>query len=296
MIKKGKEEKNMKQRIIIVGDVHGCLEELKELLEKIKYEIDKDRLIFVGDLVGKGPKSVEVVDYVMKIGAEAVMGNWEYNLIHRPCMLNHECSTNITTNNNEEQSVFNELQLKWLRKLPYYLHLPEHNVVIVHAGLVPNIPLKEQKSHSMISMRNILSSGETHHSPDAGGKAWVEVWKGPYYVVFGHDAKRGLQLASHALGIDTGCVYGNELTAYLLPTKELVSVKAYRRYCKKDKDKDKDKNTNKNIHKNKRRNKKEDKNWCPELPKLNPHASRLVRLLFLSFFALLLRQQVQNIN
>jgi hypothetical protein len=127
--------------------------------------------------------------------------------------------------------------LDWLTQLPYTITLPSLHAIIVHAGLVPHIPLQLQTRLDMVTMRNVImpdgpsedSSGSC--SPHAEhpqqwvgtskakeGEAWAKVWSDghfltaadgePYHVYFGHDAKRGLQRWPHATGLDTGCCYG----------------------------------------------------------------------------------------
>ena len=104
----------------------------------------------------------------------------------------------------------------WLQRLPYALVCPFG--VVVHAGLQPSVPsLHQQDAGAMMHMRNIRSSDGCWLEGDAGGEeevaAWAELWKGPHRVFFGHDAKRRLQRCKWALGLDTACVYGFELTA-----------------------------------------------------------------------------------
>jgi hypothetical protein len=124
---------------------------------------------------------------------------------------------------------FTEPEWRWLTSRPLYLKVPEHQTLVVHAGLVPGRPLEAQREADLISMRSLTPEGEA--SPRIEGLTpWASRWAGPELVVFGHDAVRGLQQYPHALGLDTGCVYGKALTALLLPERRLVSVPARRVY------------------------------------------------------------------
>ena len=129
------------------------------------------------------------------------------------------------------------MRLQWLDSLPYTISVPTLDTIVVHAGLVPGKPLGSQTPHEMTTMREVLSYpdgtfGTLQH--DTGGSPttpWAQLYRGEHgTVVFGHDARRGLQREEHAIGLDTGCVYGDELTALELPGGETVSVKAKKAY------------------------------------------------------------------
>ncbi len=141
----------------------------------------------------------------------------------------------------------NEQDWHWLENLPYYIQIPLHQVTVVHAGFVPNIPFNQQDCWAMTHMRNIVpassASSTTSKSSSIActksyeatelakeGINWAMGWEGPDHVVFGHDAVRGLQQHPFATGLDTGCCYGKQLTAYILPTREIVSVQAHQVY------------------------------------------------------------------
>jgi hypothetical protein len=106
--------------------------------------------------------------------------------------------------------------VEWLRTLPYALDCPFG--VVVHAGLHPNAPtLHDQQRSAMMHMRNINpDDGSWFEGDSAGAIAWAQMWSGRR-VFFGHDAKRRLQRCEWALGLDTACVYGYELTAAEVP-------------------------------------------------------------------------------
>lgn len=91
---------------------------------------------------------------------------------------------------------FTKSDIKFLRQLPYTIQLRHFNSIVVHAGLVPGIPLEEQQPVDMYKMRNLIENSETLQptSSDKEGVPWASKWKGPEHVYFGHDAKRGLQV------------------------------------------------------------------------------------------------------
>jgi hypothetical protein len=104
------------------------------------------------------------------------------------------------------------LDVDWLTRLPYALHCPFG--LVVHAGLLSSAAsLHHQPPHAMMHMRNVRpSDGCWFECDGSGAEAWAPLWRGQR-VFFGHDAKRRLQQCQWALGLDTACVYGFELTA-----------------------------------------------------------------------------------
>jgi hypothetical protein len=121
--------------------------------------------------------------------------------------------------------------MKWLCSLPWYISSPDLGALFVHAGFVSGIRLAKQNPRLMMNMRSILPDG-TVTSKFFNNWPWARLWDGPQTIIFGHDADRGLQQYEHAIGLDTGCVYGGRLTACILPEKRLVSVKAKTAYFK----------------------------------------------------------------
>jgi hypothetical protein len=220
------------QRTIIVGDVHGCAEELQLLLRKCGHA-KGDRVVLAGDLIAKGPDSQGVVQFARENGVLAVLGNHDaYALSHK-----HEAEKGEGSHHGR-RSYIRGLHIEdwaFLENLPLYIRLgPAQpggcDYLVVHAGLAPGVPLENQKREHQLSLRSIADSGEPTsrllvHFP------WAAKWQGPENVVFGHDAVRGLQKYPLATGIDTGCVYGRRLTALVLPEAELVYVDALRRYA-----------------------------------------------------------------
>ncbi len=207
-------------RTLFIGDVHGCNDELGDLLEAAGWT-SEDRLVLVGDLVAKGPDSAGVVQRAVELGALAVLGNHDAHLL--------EVRAGLSKKSHHAQVArsLTDAQWKFLDHLPLWLDLPELNTLVVHAGLVPTVELSRQPRHLLLNMRSLDASGHASMRVD-GGVPWASRWPGPRHVVFGHDALRGLQQHPFATGLDTGCVYGKRLTGLWLPTYELVSVPARR--------------------------------------------------------------------
>jgi hypothetical protein len=217
------------QRTLFIGDVHGCLQELEELLEACAYA-GSDRVVLVGDLVAKGPDSAGVVRLARERGVLAVRGNHDAHVLR--ARANGGLRPDGRKLKPEHQHVLDTLAPEdwaYLESLPLYLRFPELNVLAVHAGLVPGVALEAQDPHLVLNLRSITPTGAPSKRID-NGVPWASLWKGPETVVFGHDAMRGLQRHPHALGLDSGCVYGGRLNAWILPEGRLVSVRARAAY------------------------------------------------------------------
>jgi len=232
-------ESNNKSRVIIVGDIHGCYDEFQELLRHTHFNPENDSLVLVGDLVNKGPKSPQVIQLARQLAAHVVRGNHDDTVLRAWVMRRklHERGEDPSTlpllnKFNWLDSLSNE-DFEWMRSLPYTISIPTHNAIVVHAGLVPDLPLAHQSIANMSKMRNLirkqLDDGSCiweGTSADDVGEPWASVWSGKEHVYFGHDAKRRLQRHNFATGLDTGCCYGGQLTACILPGNHIFSYPA----------------------------------------------------------------------
>ncbi len=218
-------------RTLFIGDVHGCAEELDALLKECGWQ-PGERVVLVGDLVAKGPDSAGVVRRARELGLLAVRGNHDEHVLRW-----HQGHTRPGKKlKPEHQQVLETLapsDWTYLASRPLYLKLPELNVLAVHAGLVPGVPLKEQRQEHLLNLRSIGSDGRPSKRVE-DGEPWASLWPGPELVLFGHDAWRGLQRHPNAYGLDSGCVYGGRLTAYVLPEGRFYSVPARRTYMDMD--------------------------------------------------------------
>jgi hypothetical protein len=224
-------------RTVIVGDVHGCMDELSDLLERVAFG-DGDRLVFVGDLVVRGPRPRAVIDLAIRLGARAVRGNHEDRLLRSRA----EPARRMSTATAEAAAALGPRHWSFLEVLPLWLDLPEHGVRVVHAGVVPGVPIERQAPRTLMYVRCLSPSGQ----PDEqrGDALWGARYHEAPHVVFGHNAADEPQIHPSATGLDTGAVYGGRLTALVLaegasppPPADrraaLVSVPARRRYAER---------------------------------------------------------------
>lgn len=193
--------------------------------------------MLVGDLVNKGPKSAQVVRWAREAGAHCVRGNHDDALLS----VRRRSGKWAATEPPLSYAYAAELcadDVAFLEGLPYSLALPQHGVLVVHAGLVPAVPLDDQLPADLFKIRDVRAVSaepgaplEGLEKPADGSASWASRYGGELgHVVFGHDAKRGLQQERFATGLDTGCCYGKALTALVLPGHQLISTPARRAY------------------------------------------------------------------
>jgi hypothetical protein len=225
-------------RVLIVGDVHGCCDELDQLLQT--HHQPGDTVILAGDIVNKGPKSVAALRRARTLEqCYALIGNHELVSLRGRVARSGDSFPDVAPNFAWTDEL-DDSDVRWMRRLPFSIALPAHEALVVHAGLVPGVPLEAQDPMAMVSMRNLVKNADGTFRPtekeEPGATAWAPEWRGPPHVYFGHDAKRGLQRAPHATGLDTGCVYGGALSAAILERGkevQIVSVPAQRQYAPK---------------------------------------------------------------
>jgi len=209
-------------RTIIIGDVHGCFRELQSLLRKIRVRPD-DRLISVGDLICKGPDSRKVLDWAMKTrNLQVVLGNHEYRFLKH-------WNKGMTP---DEKPYDLEVVRQMGRKFDTYMRflsswpavLIYKEFMVVHAGFDPKMPIFEQTISELVNVRRIGKSATP----------WYEKYKGRRLVVFGHWVRHKPVIRANAIGLDTGCAYGGQLTALVLPERRLVAAASRRKYRRKE--------------------------------------------------------------
>ncbi|RWS16473.1 uncharacterized protein B4U79_01358 [Dinothrombium tinctorium] len=231
---------NKFEEVLIIGDIHGCFDEMKECIDAVHLYNRNILKLFVGDLVNKGPKSKAVIEYLMGEGKDSclsVRGNHDEVVIRE--YMKYEIDPSSLAEKNEWMKELTKQQINYLISLPYTITIPSLNLIVVHAGLVPGLDLSLMKLTDFVTMRNIIftdyfeEEGIKATKSHKEGEPWAKHWRGPSHVYFGHDAKRKLQLYPFATGLDTGCVYGNTLTAVFAkgPRKgSFINIKAKKVY------------------------------------------------------------------
>ena len=185
--------------IYIVGDVHGSRAALESLLATLDPG-ENDLVLFVGDLVRKGPDSPGVIDLVR--------GDDRFVSVR---------------GNNEQKIVAGRTSPPWLREgdRAYVASLPIaisfDDAIVVHGGVDPDRPLEDHTQEALLTMRAPRGSGYD-------GPLWYENHDGPHRVFFGHTVHEQPVEREYAVGLDTGCVYGGTLTAYDYRRDRFVTV------------------------------------------------------------------------
>ena len=257
-----------------IGDLQGCFSELQQLLAKIEFDPAKDQIWFVGDLVNRGPASLQTIQYVRKLGnaAKCVLGNHDIHLIAchagvQPCK--PESSLNQILQDDDAANI-----IDWLRYQPLIHVDPDINWVMVHAGLLPQWDLniaqdcarqveQQLRSDNYIEFlmqaygnmpnqwnanlidtdrwRLILNAFTRLRLCDEQGRmdfdykgplgeqpehlhAWFDVPRASenLNIIFGHWSALGLRNRKNLLALDTGCLWGNQLTAARIDTNPVI--------------------------------------------------------------------------
>ncbi|HZJ16088.1 MAG TPA: polynucleotide kinase-phosphatase, partial [Chthoniobacteraceae bacterium] len=233
----------------IIGDVHGCFDELCELLAKLGYTPQPGgawahpagrRMIFLGDLVDRGPKSPEVVRLVIesvKAGsALALPGNHDMKFMRKiwgkNVQITHGLAESLAQFEAYEQHYrgFSRVAAEFFDDLVSHYVLDDGRLVVAHAGLKETM-----QGRGSGAVREFCLYGETTGETDEFGLPvrypWAQDYRGAAMVVYGHTPVPEPEWLNRTINIDTGCVFGGRLTALRYPEKELASVPARATYA-----------------------------------------------------------------
>ena len=233
----------------IIGDIHGCLDELVQLLTTLGYTPENGawrhpagrRALFLGDLVDRGPDSPGVLRLVMDMVAAGtalcVQGNHD-NKLHRKLAgrdvkLNHgllETIAQLDALPDDTRPAFLSEVTTFLDGLRSHYWLDGGKLVVAHAGL-----LAEMHGRGSGAVRSFALYGETTGETDEFGLPvryeWARDYRGDAMVIYGHTPTPEPEWINRTLCIDTGCVFGGALTALRYPERELVAIPAARTHC-----------------------------------------------------------------
>lgn len=213
-------------RLIVIGDVHGCLSELQSLVRQIDPR-PEDRVILVGDLVNRGPDSAGVIDFAIEHRLRSVMGNHELRLLQAR---KNPKKAELKAYDADTMAQLKKRHWRYIEAMPTTLYYPEWNVIVAHGGFLPGTPWWKQKVDVVSRLQVITAKGKpAKRSDDPQGQPWGQTWKGPELVIYGHTPRPDPEIDAYAIGIDTGCAYGNCLTACILPGRKIVQVPAQAR-------------------------------------------------------------------
>lgn len=220
-------ETGLQMRIIVVGDVHGCIDQLHSLMNRVG-PAEGDRIVLLGDFVDRGPDSPACVEFARE--HESLMGNHEYKHVrHRYGVLKKLDESQLGTV--EQFRLFGkdyEAAVDFMETLHFFIELPE--VILVHAGLEYGIPMEKQNKIVLIgglSQRRVCGI-----DPKTGIPFWCSRYpKNARPVIYGH-LKNKVETIPHRenlFPIDTGCCRGGMLTAVTIPDFKIYQVPGWNR-------------------------------------------------------------------
>lgn len=233
----------------IIGDVHGCYAELVELLKQLGYRITENdgriyvqslegrQVIFLGDLVDRGPNIPAVLKLVMEMVAQGqalcVPGNHDLKLVRalkgKQVQITHGLAESLAQLETEPAE-FRSRVMNFLDNLVSHYVLDDGKLVVAHAGMK-----EEMQGRGSVKVRDFALYGETTGETDEFGLPvrynWAAEYRGQAMVVYGHTPVPEPEWLNRTTNIDTGCVFGGRLTALRYPEKEWVSVPAAHTYC-----------------------------------------------------------------
>ncbi|WP_164669451.1 bis(5'-nucleosyl)-tetraphosphatase PrpE [Virgibacillus doumboii] len=230
-------------QIDVIGDVHGCLEELHELFHALGYN-QKDGIfvhpdgripVFLGDITDRGPFSIGSIKIVYDMvvvhkQARYVPGN-HCNKLYRYFLGNNvqerhglETTTaEYTALPKSEQTKIRNEFIELYETAPLYLEMPEVEAVVAHAGIKESFIGRTDKRVKTFVLYGDIT-GRFHNDGRPIRRDWALDYQGNRWIVYGHTPVKEPRIVNKTINIDTGCVFGNKLTAFRLPEEKIVSV------------------------------------------------------------------------
>ncbi len=238
----------------IIGDVHGCLDELRSLLERLGYvpqgagyvHPEGRRVVFVGDLVDRGPASLPVLSIVRAMqqdgAALAILGNHDLKFLRwlRGDHVRMAYGLALTVNElvsmpELERDALHEQLAMFFSRLPGYLLLDGGRLVVTHGAIFDNMIGRWDRTVASFCLYGEVDGVTVQGKPvrrdwGAARASRVSSLDSAPYIVYGHNVVNSARWVNRTLDLDTGCVYGGALTALRYPELEICSVSAQRAY------------------------------------------------------------------
>jgi serine/threonine protein phosphatase 1 len=207
-------------RYFIIGDIHGCYAELRDLLDKAALNSD-DQIISIGDMVDRGLDSASVIEFFRDTpNADSIMGNHERKHVRWFDDQVEPAASQIITRKQITEDNYPEV-IGYMSDLPHYMDLPD--ALLVHGFYEPGVPLEDQRETVIVG----TLSGEDYLRK-RWSWPWYERYDGDKPLIMGHrdytDKMQVLNYKDRVWGIDTRCVYGGSLTGLMLPGFDIISV------------------------------------------------------------------------
>ena len=212
-------------KIIIYGDLHGCLDEFKKLRAKVN-PTKNDREIIIGDILDRGLQSNELLEYIRQNNISSILGNHEYKYIRYKKYQDIFLKTtkrNPISLDEKQQYIYDNLSsddFKYLESLPFFMKID--NLTLIHAGITNNINLDTTSKKELEKILWIRTLDEKQkilslNDDNPSAKLWSEYYDGNQgIIVYGHNVFNEVRFDKYSIGIDTGCVYGGKLTALII--------------------------------------------------------------------------------
>jgi diadenosine tetraphosphatase ApaH/serine/threonine PP2A family protein phosphatase len=226
------------RRHIFIGDIHGCFDELTDLLSRVQVT-ESDVVVALGDLTRKGPAPDRCIELWRDRRYLSVLGNNDAKILERASKLRHR----LFARRPDRRVLQRPDLLREIELWPLFLDFQDAGVVAVHGGVLPNsnrFSAELVPREAALELRYVRRRGDQWRmvprgKQQDGDRFWSEVWDGDRIVVYGHTPQREARIDRRSIGIDTGCVYGGKLTAVVFdqPGKwRLVDVPARRAYSR----------------------------------------------------------------
>lgn len=227
----------------IIGDVHGCFEEFKQLTEQIGYQwkdgipvnSEGRKLVFVGDLTDRGPHSIQVMETVWELVVERKLGHYVPGnhcdklyrfFLGRNVQITHGLETTVAEYEELSADVQQKVRKRFMElyeSAPLYKVLDNGNLVVAHAGIRGDYIGKTSKKVKTFVLYGDIT-GEKHPDGSPVRRDWAQHYQGQAWIVYGHTPVREPRKVNRTYNIDTGAVFGNKLTALRYPEMTIYSV------------------------------------------------------------------------